>query len=272
MTPESPAPRVTPEDIRALTLSDLSDALQTEMVTVAEVVAVYGQAVPQAIAAAQERLAGDAPFLCGVPFTGGGLVAENLARDGAIPAQAGAFAVIDDWDGAALSESLTFRPTPGLLPRRAGEGLFRALSDVPSIRAKEVRDLRRILQAASLRRAEDPDQVPLPPPSPDLRRPCLVGAAVEVALKGYEVQRFAPPWRQFGELWQAGAAEALQQRGRARADWALVLTRTPLVALPTEMAGLVAGLGLPAVRVGGVILAARWFADERVLTAAQVLA
>ncbi|NBZ86521.1 hypothetical protein [Stagnihabitans tardus] len=262
---------MTSTEILALSLSDLSDALQTDMVTAAEVVAAYGVGDPQAIAAAQERLAGDAPFLCGIPFRGAGLVAENLARDGAIPAKAGAFAVIEDWDGAALSAPLTFRPTPGLLPRLAGEGLFRALSEVPAIRAREVRDLRRILQAASLRRAEDPDQVPLPPPSPDLRRPCLLGAAVDVVLKGYEVGRLDPPWGQFGALWAEGAPEALQQRGRARADWAVVLQKWPLVALPTEMAGLVAGLGLPAIRVGGVILAARWFADERVLTAAQAL-
>lgn len=260
---------MTPEEIRALSLSDLSDGLAGEVLTVAEVLAAYGSLASGA--EAQARLAGDAPFLCGVPFRGSGLVAENLGREGAILAESGAFAVIDDWDGAALAAPLTFRPTPGLLPRLANEGLFRALAQVPAIRAREVRDLRRILQAASLRRWEDPDQVPLPPPSPDLRRHCLVGAAVDVTLKGYAAERFTPPWAEFGALWQAGAPEALGLRARVRADWAVALQKWPLVALPTEMAGLVAGLGLPAIRVGGVIIAARWFADDRVLTAAALV-
>jgi hypothetical protein len=262
---------MTPEEIRGLSLSDLSDGLAGEVLSVAKVVGAYGQGDPEAIVAAQERLAGDAPFLCGVPFTGGGLVAENLARDGAILAESGAFAVIDDWDGAALSQALTFRPTPGLLPRLAGEGMFRALAQVPAIRAQQVRDLRRILQAASLRRLEDPDQVILPPPHPDLRRPCDMSVAVDIALKGYRATPFTPPWAEFGRLWALQDPLAFKIRNRARADWSLALIRTPLVALPTEMAGLVAGLGLPAIRVGGVILAARWYADDRVLTAAEIL-
>lgn len=258
---------MTGAELRALSLSELSDGLAGEVFSVAEVLAAWGSAACGA--EAQARLAGDAPFLCGLPFRGRGLVAENLAQDGAIPSAEGPFALLEDWDGAALQAPLTFRPTPGLLPRHPGPGPFRALSEVPAIRAGEVRDLRRILQAASRRRVEDPDQVPLPPPAPELRRPCRLGLAAEVAIAGYEAQEFTPPWAEFGGLWAAGAPEALGLRTRARADWALVLSKWPLVALPTGMAALVAGLGLPAIRLEGVILAARWFADDRVLTAAD---
>ena len=262
---------MTSEELRALSLSDLSDGLAGEVFSVAELAAAYGAAPAGAVAAAQARLAGDAPFLCGIPFRGQGLVAENLVRAGAIPLEGegpAPFRVILDWDGAVLAEPVSFRPTPGLLPRLGGAGKA-ALTEVPAIRAAEVRDLRRILQPASLRRGEDPDQVPLPPPAPEMRLPCRVGMAVEAALTGYDPHPFAPPWPEFGPAWASGTA-GLDMRRRARADWARVFETLPLVALPTESASLVAALGLPAARVGGVILAARWFADERVLTAAAL--
>lgn len=252
-------------------LSELSDGLAGGAFTVAELVSAWGAAAPGAVAAAQARLAGEAPFLCGIPFRGEGLVAENLVRAGAIKLEGegtAPFSVIQDWDGTALGEAVTFRPTPGLLPRLAGAGRA-ALTEVPAIRCGEARDLRRILQPASLRRLEDPDQVPLPPPVPEMRAPCAVGVAAEVHLPGYDLHPFEPPWAEFGEAWARGEA-GLDLRRRARADWARVLAALPLVALPTGLASLVAGLGLPAARVGGVILAARWFADERVLTAAAL--
>lgn len=261
---------MTPEAIRGLTLADLSDGLQTGLLTVAQVLAAWGaEADP---GAAQERLAGDAPFLCGVPFRGTGLVAENLAQAGAIPVTGAApFEIIADWDGAVLAQEagpdIRFRPSCGLLARHPGAGPFRALTEVPAIRAGRVRDLRRILQAASLRRWEDPDQVPLPPGGGGITR--ILGAALEFSLPGHEVQAFAPPWVEFAEAWAAGAPEALALRPRARADWAVALHKCPLVALPTDLAGLVAGLGLPAASLGGVILTARWFADDRVLQAAE---
>lgn len=254
--------------LRDLDLGALSDGLQGAELTVAEVVAAWGgRADPAEMAAAQARLAGDAPFLCGVPFCGTGLVAENLVRAGAVPVTGAApFAVIEDWDGAALAEAVTFRPTPGLLPRRADGP--RAPSQVPAIRTRHPGDLRRILQAASLRRFEDPDQVPLPPSAPELRAPCRVGAAVAVTLPGYDVQPFAPFGAELGAAWLRGEVD-LALRDRVRADWARALAALPLVVLPTGLAGLVAALGLPALRIGEVILAGRWFADERVLTAAM---
>ena len=260
---------MTPQAIRALSVEDLSDALQGAALTVAEVLAAWGvQADP---GPAQGLLAGDAPFLCGIPFAGTGLVAENLCRMGAISTDGPApFQVIADWDGAALQTALTFRPSFGLLPRLPGEGLFAALAEVPAIRAATPRDLRRILQPASLRRWEDPDQVPLPQARELPRGP--IGAALPFALKGHEVTDFAAPWVEFGLAWAAGDPAALALRPRARADWAVALHKCPLVALPTGMAGLVAGLGLPAARVKDVILAARWFADDLVLRAAEVLA
>jgi len=255
------------EEIRALSIEALSDALQTGALTVAKVLQAWdAKADAQA---AQKRLTGDAPFLCGIPFQGSGLVAENLTRAGAMATESPApFQVIADWDGTALQAPLTFRPSFGLLPRHPGEGAFRALSEVPAIRAPKPRDLRRILQPASLRRWEDPDQVPLPVAAQPAAR--VIGAALPFTLRGYDVTEFAPPWPDFGRAWAAEAPEALALRPRARADWAVALHACPLVALPPDMAGLVAALGLPAARVGGVILAARWFADDLVLTAAAL--
>ena len=67
-----------------------------------------------------------------------------------------------------------------------------------------------------------------------------------------------------GGRWLGGAR-------RAAPILAEIFRVFPLVVLPLSQAGLAAGLGVPALRLREMILIARWFADDRVLTAAEAL-
>ena len=268
-------------DLRDLAVAELAEGLADGGLTLAQVAGAFAPPPwPEAaMSRAATALQGAAPPLCGVPFTADlhGPVAENLELAGAIRLSGGAFGLQEDWDGAVFGGDapLAYRASFGLLPRRPGPGLHRHLSQVTALTARSLRDLRLILQHASLRRPDDPDQVPLPMPSAELRRPCTVAVAVNPRLvdrladRGWRVQQTDLPGHGFASVWAAGGG--LEERDELRRYWAEIFRVFPLVVLPLSQAGLAAGLGVPALRLREMILIARWFADDRVLTAAEAL-